>query len=299
MKPMNEMNSEVMITCAVTGGGDTVGKHPAIPVTPEQIANAAIEAAKAGAAIAHCHVRDPETGKNCMRKDLFAEVAERVRSSSTDVILNLTGGNGGHYIPSAADPRVADPASDICTPEERAAHAVEIKPEICSFDVGAVMFGSQGVYIGTVDYMREIAKMLKAAGVKPEIEAFDTSGIMVARQLIEEGHIDAPAMFQLCLGIGNNAPTNTSMMLAMRDLLPENSHWWSFGISRMQMPMAAKAVLLGGNVRVGLEDNLYLSRGVFANNGQLVEKAANIVGGMGCRVLTPAEARVKLGLPAQ
>ena len=295
----SELNTEVMITCAVTGGGDTVGKHPVIPVTPEQIANAAIEAAKAGAAIAHCHVRDPETGKNSMRKELFAEVAERVRSADTDVILNLTGGNGGHYIPSANDPRVADPSSDLCTPEERAAHAVEIKPEICSFDVGAVMFGSQGAYLGTVDYMRDIAKLLKAAGVKPEIEAFDSSGVMVARQLIDEGLIDSPPMFQLCLGIGNNAPTNTSMMLALRDMLPPDSHWWSFGISRLQMPMAAKSVVLGGNVRVGLEDNLYLSRGVFASNGQLVEKAAGIVENLGCRVLTPAEARVKLGLPAQ
>ena len=278
----SELNTEVMVTCAVTGGGDTVGKHPAIPVTPEQIANAAIEAAKAGAAIAHCHVRDPETGKNSMRKELFAEVAERVRSADTDVILNLTGGNGGHYIPSANDPRVADPSSDLCTPEERAAHAVEIKPEICSFDVGAVMFGSQGAYLGTVDYMRDIAKLLKAAGVKPELEAFDSSGVMVARQHIDEGLIDSPPM-----------------MLALRDMLPPESHWWAFGISRLQMPMAAKSVVLGGNVRVGLEDNLYLSRGVFASNGHLVEKAAGIVENLGCRVLTPAEARVKLGLPAQ
>jgi len=293
-----EMNTEVILTCAVTGGGDTVGKHPAIPVTPKEIAAAAIEAAKAGATIAHCHVRDPDTGKNSMKKDLFAEVAERVRDSDTDIILNLTGGNGGMYIPSDEDPRKAGPGSDICSPEERARHAVEIKPEICTFDVGTIL-DDRGVYMGTMNYMREIATLLKSVGVKPEIECFDTSGINIANQLVAEGVIDGPPMYQLCLGIGNNAPMSTQVMLAMREMLPDNAVWASFGISRWQMPMVAKSVLLGGHVRVGLEDNLYLSRGVFASNGELVSKAVGIVQALGARVLSPEEGRAKLGLASK
>ena len=294
----NEMNTEVILTCAVTGGGDTVGKHPAIPVTPKEIADAAIEAAKAGATVAHCHVRDPETGRNSMRKDLFKEVAERIRASDTDVILNLTGGNGGLYIPSDTDPRRAAEGSDICSVEQRAEHAVEIRPEICSFDVGTIMEGN-GVYFGTLGYMREIARLLKEAGVKPEIEVFDTGGINIANQLVEEGGIDDPPMYQLCLGIGHMAPLNTQVMVAMRDMLPDNAVWASFGISRMQMPMVAKSVLLGGHVRVGLEDNLYLKRGVFASNGELVGKAVGIIDALGARVLSPAQGREKLGLPAR
>ena len=293
MKP--EFNTEVIVTCAVTGGGDTVGKHPAIPVTPKEIAAAAIEAAKAGATIAHCHVREPETGQNSMRKELFAEVADRVRDSDTDVILNLTGGNGGLYIPQDDNPGQAAEGSDICTIEQRVEHAVEIKPEICSFDVGTIL-EAKGVYIGTEHFMRGIGKALKEAGVKPEIEVFDTSGINIANQLVEEGVIGDPPMFQLCLGIGNMAPLDTQVMLAMRNMLPDNAVWAAFGISRMQMPMVAKSVLLGGHVRVGLEDNLYLKRGVFASNGELVDKAVGIIDGLGARALTPAEGREKLGL---
>ena len=293
MKP--EFNTEVIITCAVTGGSDVVGKHPAIPVTPKEIAAAAIEAAKAGATIAHCHVRDPETGLNCMKKELFAEVADRVRDSDTDVILNLTGGNGGLYIPRDDDPGRADDGSDICTVEQRVEHAVEIKPEICSFDVGTIL-ETKGVYIGTEHVMRGIGQALKDAGVKPEIEVFDTSGINVANQLVEEGVIGDPPMYQLCLGIGHMAPLDTQVMLAMRNMLPDNAVWASFGISRMQMPMVAKSVLLGGHVRVGLEDNLYLKRGVFASNGELVDKAVGIIDSLGARPLTPAEGREKLGL---
>jgi uncharacterized protein (DUF849 family) len=291
----NEFNTEVMLTCAVTGGGDTVGRHPAIPVTPKEIADAAIEAAKAGATVAHCHVRDPETGQNSMRKELFKEVADRIRDSDTDIIMNLTGGNGGLYIPRDDDPRRAGEGSDICSVEERAEHAVEIKPEIMSFDVGTIMEGN-GVYFGTLDYMRGIAKLLKEVGVKPEIEVFDTGGINIGNTLVEEGWIDDPPMYQLCLGIGQMAPLSTQIMVAMREMLPDNAVWASFGISRMQMPMVAKSVLLGGHVRVGLEDNLYLKRGVFASNGELVEKAIGIIDALGARVVTPAEGREMLGL---
>ena len=294
-----EMNTEVIVSCAVTGGGDTVDKHPAIPVTPKEIAAAAIEAAKAGAAIAHCHVRNPETGKDARDYDLFREVTERIRESDTDVLINLTGGGGGTFIPGDDDPRAPQEGSSLVTPAERVAHAVGLKPDITSLDCGTMNFGDHHVYVGTLKTMREMASRIQAAGVKPEIEVFDVGQIMLARQLIDDGLIDGPPMFQLCLGIGHSAPTETQTMLAMRDLLPDDAVWASFGISRMQMPMVAKSVLLGGNVRVGLEDNLYLERGVFASNGQLVEKAVGIIERLGARVLSPDEARVKLGLPAR
>ncbi len=293
---MSEMNTDVIITCAVTGGGDTVDKHPAIPVTPKQIAAAAIEAAKAGAAIAHCHVRDPETGQNAFKTELFREVVERIRESDTDVVINLTGGNGGAIVIDDENPREFQPDGDITTPEGRVAHAVELQPEITSLDVGLITFGDNTIYAGHPSAMREMAKRLQAAGVKPEIEVFDVGPIVLAGQLVEEGLIDDPPMFQLCLGIGPNAPTDTKVMLAMRDLLPTGAYWSAFGISRYQMPMVAKAMVMGGNVRVGLEDNLYLERGVHASNGQLVEKARGIVEALGARCLTPAEAREKLNL---
>ena len=293
---VDEMNHEVLLTCAVTGGGDTAGKSEHVPVTPEQIAKAAIEAAKAGASIAHCHVRDPETGQNAFRTELFREVVERIRESDTDIVINLTGGNGGAVVLDDDKPGEWQDGSDLTTPEGRVAHAVELLPEICSLDTGSINFADNVVYLGHGSAIREMAKRMQAAGVKPEIEVFDVGPIMLARQLIDEGAIDAPPLFQFCLGIGTNAPTDTKVLLAMRDLLPDGAVWSSFGISRYQMPMVAKSVVLGGNVRVGLEDNLYLERGVLANNGQLVEKAVGIIERLGARVLTPAEARQKLNL---
>ena len=294
----SEMNTEVIVTCAVTGGGDTVGKHPAIPVTPEQIASAAIEAAKAGAAIAHCHVRDPATGKTSIGYDFFREVTERIRASDTDVIINLTAGGAGVFIPGEPDPKVADEASSLLSPAGRLAHVEGLRPEICSLDCGTMDFGPHHVFVATHKTLQEMASRIQAVGVKPEVEVFDIGQIMMARQLIDEGLIAAPPMFQLCLGVGHAAPTDTKTMIAMRDLLPANAVWSAFGISRMQMPMVAKSVLLGGNVRVGLEDNLYLERGVFASNAKLVEKAVGIIENLGARTLSPAEARVKLGLRA-
>ena len=202
-----EMNTEVIVSCAVTGGGDTVDKHPAIPVTPKEIAAAAIEAAKAGAAIAHCHVRNPETGKDARDYDLFREVTERIRESDTDVLINLTGGGGGTFIPGDDDPRAAQEGSSLVTPAERVAHAVGLKPDITSLDCGTMNFGDHHVYVGTLKTMREMASRIQAAGVKPEIEVFDVGQIMLARQLIDDGLIDGPPMFQLCLGIGHSAPT--------------------------------------------------------------------------------------------
>jgi len=292
------MNDEVIITCAVTGAGETVGVHPAIPVTPAQIADAAIEAAKAGAAIAHIHVRDVETGRGNRDRALFREVVERIRERDTDVIINLTTGMGGDYIPSEKDPAVPAPGSDYATPEERVLHVEELRPEICSLDCGSMNFGSS-LMLNTIDHLRVMAARIQRCGVKPEIEAFELGHIWLAKQLIREEIIDEPPLFQLCLGIPWGAEANAQTLLVMRDMLPEGAHWAAFGIARMQFPMVAQAMLLGGHVRVGLEDNLYLERGVFASNGQLVERAVKIVESLGARVLGPEAARAKLGLRKQ
>ena len=293
---MEEMNHEVLLTCAVTGGGDTAGKSDKVPVTPKQIAAAAIEAAKAGASIVHCHVRDPETGQNAFKTELFAEVVERIRESETDIVINLTGGNGGAIVVDDNKPYEWQEGSDLTTPEGRVAHAVKLQPEICSLDTGSINFSDNTVYLGHASALREMARRMQAAGVKPEIEVFDVGPIMLARQLIADGVIDSPPLFQFCMGIGTNAPADTEVLLAMRKIIPQDAIWSAFGISRWQMPMVAKAVLLGGNCRVGLEDNLYLERGVLASNGQLVEKARRIIESLGARVLTPEEARKKLKL---
>jgi uncharacterized protein (DUF849 family) len=289
------MNSEVIITCAVTGAGDTVGKHPAIPVTPEQIARSALEAASAGAAVVHIHVRDPQTGKPRHDTALFREVVECIREANTDVLINLTGGGGGDFMPNDDDPRIGGPGTDMQTPEERHAHIGALLPELCSLDCGSLNFGD-AVYISAATWLRRQARLIQASGVKPELECFDFGHVWLAKQLIREGLVDEPPFFQLCLGIPWGAEANTETMTAMRNMLPANAQWAAFGIGRMQMPMAAQSILLGGHVRVGLEDNLFLERGVHASNAQLVERAASIVHHLGARVLTPREAREKLQL---
>ena len=291
------MNNEVIITCAVTGAGDTVGRHPGVPVTPEQVADAAIEAAKAGAAVAHVHVRDPETGKGSRDPALFREAVERIRDSGTDVVINLTAGMGGDWVPSDDDPSLPGPGTDMIGPAERLAHVEDLKPEICSLDCGTLNFGGGNeIYISTPAYLKAMAEQVKAWGVKPELEVFDLGHIRFARSMIDAGLIEDPPLFQICLGIPWGAGADTATMMAMRDALPAGALWAGFGISRMEMPMVAQAVVLGGNVRVGLEDNLYLDKGVLASNGQLVERAVEIVERLGARVLSPQEARAKLGL---
>ncbi len=292
------MNNEVFITCAITGSGDTVGKHPAIPVTPKQIAAAAIEAAKAGAAIAHCHVRDLETGQGSRDVNLYREVVERIREADTDVIINLTAGMGGDlYIGADADPTQFGAGTDLVDPLERLAHVEALLPEICTLDCGSLNFGDGNmVYVSTPDYLRRGAKRVQELGVKPELEIFDTGNLWFSKQMLAEGLLDDPPMFQLCLGIPWGAPANTSSMKAMVDNLPAGAVWAGFGIGRMQMPMLAQAVLLGGNARVGLEDNLYLDKGVYASNGSLVERAVKIIELMGAKVLGPDQARAKLNL---
>ena len=289
------MNTDVIITCAVTGAGDTAAKHPAIPVTPRQIADAAIEAARAGAAIAHLHVRDPATGKAARRIELYREAVALVRASGTDVVLNLTAGMGGDFVSDDAHPATGGPGTDMAGAAERVLHIEELRPEICTLDCGSVNFGD-GLFIATAPVLREMAARIKAAGVKPEIEAFELGHIALAKQLIREGLIETPALFQLCMGIPWGAEATTEAVLAMRNHLPPGSHWAAFSIGRMQMAFVAQAALLGGHVRVGLEDNIWLDKGVPASNGSLVTRAKEILERMGARVLTLGEAREKLGL---
>ena len=292
------MNFEVIVTCAVTGAGDTTDKSPHVPVTPEEVANAAIEAAEAGASVAHVHVRDPETGKGSRDKNLFKEAVDRIRDNKTDIVINLTAGMGGDWVPDPKNMAMPGDGTDMIGPEERLDHVELCKPEICSLDCGTLNFGvnDHSIYISTLPILRKMAKLTQSWGVKPELEVFDLGHIRLAKQLISEKLVNEPPMFQICLGIPWGADQSVDTMKVMKDHLPQNAFWSGFGISRMQIPMATAAVAMGGNVRVGLEDNLYLSKGVLATNGQLVEKIVKIIELMGGKVLSPEEARTKLGL---
>lgn len=289
------MNKEVIITCALTGSGDTKDKNPNVPVTPEEIANAAVEAAKAGAAVAHVHVRNLETGKFSRDLKLYEETAKLIRGCGVDIILNITAGMGADFVPSEDNPNVGGEGSDMATVAERVEHIEKIRPEICTLDCGSMNYATTA-YIATFQMLRETAKRIQAVNVKPEIECMELGHIWQAKQLISEGLISGDPLFQLCLGIPYGAEATPEIMIAMRNALPKNAIWASFGISKMQMPMVAQAVLLGGNVRVGLEDNIYLDKGVLATNGMLVERAKEIIERMGAKTLTPAEARKRLKL---
>jgi len=286
----------VFITCALTGSGDSVRKSPHVPVTPAQIAAAALEAHAAGAAIVHIHVRDPATGAPSRSTLLYREVVERIRARNTELILNLTGGMGGDILfgPDEAPLNLAK-GTDFVGPAERIGHILELLPEIASLDCGSLNFDEQ-LYGTTPRYLREMASAYRARGVRPEIEVFELGHIELARALMSEGLIESCALFQLCLGIRYGAPATPQAMLAMRDALPPGVTWSAFGVGRLQMPMVAQAVLLGGNVRVGLEDNLYLEKGLLATNGQLVERAVKLIELLGARVLSSRETREQLGL---
>jgi uncharacterized protein (DUF849 family) len=292
------MQSKVIITCAVTGAGDTVGKSPHVPVTPQQIATSALEAASAGATIVHCHVRNPETGKGSRRVDLYAQVMELIRAKNTDVIINLTAGMGGDVvIGDGENPLEFGEGTDCVGPLERLLHVEALRPEICTLDCGTLNFGDgQSIVVQTPTQLREQARLIKSYGVKPEMEIFDSGNLWFANQLVKEGLIDGPPLYQLCLGIPWGAPYNTETMAYQKSQLPEGAVWASFGIGRNQMPAVAQAVLLGGHVRVGLEDNLYLEKGVLATNGALVEKAVKLIEILGTKVATPDEGRKILGL---
>ena len=293
------MNHEVFITCAVTGAGDTIGRHPGVPITPKQIAEASIEAARAGAAIAHIHVRDPDTGKAARDIHLYREVVDRVRSADVDVVINLTAGMGGDVVFAAGEhPLPLNPdGTDMVGPSERLAHVTELLPEICTLDCGTMNF-ALGDYVmtNTPSTLRAMAKTVQDLGVKPELEVFDTGHLVFVKQLLEEGLLDDPCMIQLCMGIAYGAPDDPLTLMALVHQLPAGTVFSAFSIGRNQLPYAAMAAIVGGNVRVGLEDNLFLDRGVFASNGQLVERSATIVSAMGARVLGPAEVRARLKL---
>jgi len=293
------MNHEVFITCAVTGAGDTVGRHPGVPVSPQQIAEASIEAAKAGAAIAHIHVRDPKTGKAARKVELYREVVERIRSANVDVVINLTAGMGGDVVFGQGEsPLPLDPSgTDLVGPIERLVHVAELLPEICTLDCGTMNF-ALGDYVmtNTPTTLRTMAKRVQELGVRPELEVFDTGHLVFVKQLIKEGLIDDPCLIQLCMGIPYGAPDDPLTLMALVNQVPPGAVFSAFSIGRNQLPFAALAAIAGGNVRVGLEDNLFLDRGVPATNGQLVERAAAIVTAMGARVLSPAEVRQKLKL---
>jgi uncharacterized protein (DUF849 family) len=292
------MQRKVMISCAVTGSADTPGRNPAVPVTPEQIARSAIDAAKAGAAIVHIHVRNPATTRPSMELSLYSEVVQRIRDSGADVLINLTTGPGARFVPGEDDPQKPGPGTTIKAPAERVRHVVALRPEICSLDMGSMNMGAH-VFVNTPSHLEAMALAIRDAGVLPELEVFETGHLLLAKRLIESGHVKPPGMFQICLGIAWAQPATPEAMSYMRSLLPPASPWFAFGISLHQFPMVAQAVLLGGHPRVGLEDNLYLEKGKLApSNAALVEKAAKIIEVLGDVVATPADARTILGLPA-
>jgi uncharacterized protein (DUF849 family) len=291
------VNRNVIITCALTGAGDTVGRSEHVPVTPEQIAESGIAAARAGAAIVHVHVRDPETGKGSREVALYREAVERIRAADVDVVVNTTAGMGGDLMLDPRNPTSFVDGTDLVSGVERLAHVEEVLPDICTLDCGSLNFGEGSlVYVSTPDMLRDGAKRIQELGVRVEMEIFDTGHLWFANQLVSEGLIDAPAMFQLCMGIPYGAPADPGTLAAMVNQLPEGAVWASFALGAMQMPWVAQSVLLGGHVRVGLEDNLYLRKGVKATNAQLVEQARTIVEAMGAKVATPDDAREILRL---
>jgi uncharacterized protein (DUF849 family) len=294
------LNWNAFITCAITGAGDTVGRSPHVPVTPEQIATSAIDAAEAGAAVVHIHVRDPETGRGSRDPRLYREVVERVRSADVDVILNLTAGMGGDLVLGGAETPLPldDAGTDLAGAGERLAHVRELLPEICTLDCGSMNFAAGGDYVmtNTPATLRAMARGVQALGVRPELEVFDTGHLVMVKELIGDGLIEDPVLIQLCTGIPYGAPSDIPTLMAMVNQLPSGAIFSAFSIGRMQLPFIAMAVLAGGNVRVGLEDNIYVSRGVLAGNGQLVERAVRILEAMNVRILGPDETRARLNL---
>ncbi len=293
------MNREVFITCAVTGSGGTQDRSPHVPRSPEQIASSAIDAAKAGAAIVHCHVRDPDTGAPSRRLDLYRELTQRIREAEVDVVLNLTAGMGGDMVfgPTEHPLPLRDEGTDMIGAAERVEHVKQCLPEICTLDCGTMNFAEADyVMTNTPGMLQAMGRMMTHLGVKPEIEAFDTGHLWYAKQLVADGVLDAPALVQLCMGVPWGAPDDLNTFLAMVNNVPDDWTFSAFGLGRNQMAYAAAAVLACGNVRVGLEDNLWLDKGVLATNAQLLERAATVVTNMGARVIGPDEVRAKLGL---
>ncbi len=291
-------NREVFITCAVTGSGSTQDRSPHVPRSPQAIAESAIDAAKAGAAVVHCHVRDPETGVPSRDLALYREVTERIRAADVDVVLNLTAGMGGDLVLAGTNnPLPPAPGTDMIGAEARVAHIAACLPELCTLDCGTMNFAEADyVMTNTPGMLRAMGARMTALGVRPEIEAFDTGHLWFAKELVREGVLEGPALVQFCMGVPWGAPDDLNTLMAMVNNVPPEWTWSAFALGRNQMPYVAAAVLAGGNVRVGLEDNLYLDKGVLATNAQLVERAVGIIERMGARVIGPKQVRERLGL---
>ncbi|MBN9073333.1 MAG: 3-keto-5-aminohexanoate cleavage protein [Rhizobiales bacterium] len=298
------MKRKVVLTCAVTGDGPIHPKYPDYPVTAEQISDACIEAAEAGASVVHIHGRDPATGNGDRSPEVFRRIVELVRKKNSDILINLTTGMGATFVPDPENEGIPHQTTDVGTAAERVGHVAELKPAICTLDAttmnleGGIAGAPDCVFMNTPGKLRDMGELIRKAGVKPEIEVFNPGDILLARRLIENGHIDQPPLFQICLGVKWSAPADAKTLLYMKDLLPANAIWSAFGISRWQMEIVAMSTILGGHCRVGLEDNIYLERGVFATNGQLVERASRIIRDLGCEVATPQEAREIFGMAA-
>ncbi|MBS0124888.1 3-keto-5-aminohexanoate cleavage protein [Thetidibacter halocola] len=293
------MTKDVFITCAITGSGGTQDRSPHVPRSPRQIADSAIEAARAGAAIVHCHVRDPESGKPSRRVDLYREVTDRIRAADVDVVLNLTAGMGGDITFGSPDAPLPlnSAGTDMAGAAERMEHVAQCRPEICTLDCGTMNFAEADyVMTNTPGMLRAMGRMMTDLGVKPEIEAFDTGHLWFAKELVREGVLTSPALVQLCMGVPWGAPNDLNTFMAMVNAVPQDWTWSAFSLGRDQMPFVAASVLAGGHVRVGLEDNLWLEKGKLATNAQLVDKAVGIIERMGARVMGPEAVRERLGL---
>jgi uncharacterized protein (DUF849 family) len=293
---------KVILTCAVTGDGPIHPKYPDYPVTPRQIADACADASSAGASAVHIHARDPMTGAGSRDPELFKEIVDRVRDSDEDPVINFSAGVGATYVPDPENESVGLSNSDMAPADVRLEHVAAHRPDICSLDVttfnmeGGIAGAESCVYMNTTRTLRSMANTIRELGVRPEIEVFSPGDILLAKQMIGEGLLAQPPLFQICLGVKWAAPADVDTLIYMRNLLPEAAHWACFGISRHQMPFVGLSTILGGHCRVGLEDNVYLERGVFATNGQLVERARTIIESLGASVATPAEAREIYGL---
>src|ERR1700727_2119441 len=295
------MLTEAFITCAITGAGDTTSRSPHVPVTPEEIANSAIDAARAGAAVVHIHVRDPDTGRGSRDPALYRAVVERIRATpGVDPVINLTAGMGGDLVLGSAEAPLPPQSegTDMAGAAERLAHVEELRPEICTLDCGTMNFAAGGDYImvNTPSVLKAMAARVKELGVRPELEVFDTGQLVLVHELVAEGLIEAPPLIQLCMGIPYGAPDDLQTLLALVARLPAGAHFSAFAIGRMQLPFVALAPLIGANVRVGLEDNLYLARGRLATNGELVERARAILESINVGVLEPDAVRERLAL---
>lgn len=296
------MKRKVILTCAVTGDGPIHPKYPDYPVTPAQIAAACLEAAEAGASVVHIHGRDPKTGIGDRSPAVFAEIVRRIRAVNRRIVINLTTGMGAAFVPDPEDESRAHPTTDVASAEDRVRHVLQNRPEICTLDVttmnleGGIAGAPDCIFMNTPGTLRRMADLIRGAGVRPEIEAFNPGDILLARKMIADGQIALPPLFQLCLGVKWSAPADARTLIYMKDLLPPDAVWSAFGISRHQMEIVALSTVLGGHCRVGLEDNIYLERGVFATNGQLVERAGRIIRDLGCDIASPEEARAILGL---